>query len=95
MHTQTRFGGRRTLLALSLCGLSFLPAANAVVGDAAAGKAQVAACGACHGQDGASPIDPSYPVLAGQNAKYLERQLAMIQSDQRPIPLMAGQLNGK
>jgi cytochrome c553 len=67
----------------------------AVSGDVAAGEAQAAACGACHGQDGASPIDPSYPVLAGQNELYLLRQLEMIQSDARPIALMAGQLNGK
>jgi cytochrome c553 len=64
-------------------------------GDPEAGKAQTAACAACHGQDGASPIDPSYPVLAGQNEKYLLRQLEMIQSNERMIPLMAGQLNGK
>lgn len=64
-------------------------------GDPEAGKAQTAACAACHGQDGASPIDPSYPVLAGQNEKYLLWQLEMIQSNERMIPLMAGQLNGK
>lgn len=67
----------------------------AVAGDPEAGQAQAAACGACHGQDGASPIDPTYAVLAGQNEKYLLRQLQLIQSDDRPIPLMAGQLNGK
>jgi len=69
--------------------------AAAVTGDVEAGKAQSAACGACHGQDGASPIDPSYPVLAGQSAVYLLRQLNAIQSNTREIPLMAGQLNGK
>jgi len=64
-------------------------------GDADAGKAQAAACGACHGQDGATPIDPTYPNLAGQNEKYLLNQLKMIQDNSRNIPLMAGQLNGK
>ena len=39
-------------------------------GNPDAGEAQAAACGACHGQDGASPIDPSYPHLAGQNERY-------------------------
>jgi len=72
-----------------------VPVAAQVSGDAEAGKAQVAACGACHGQDGASPIDPTYPVLAGQNEKYLLNQLQMIQDNSRSIPLMAGQLNGK
>lgn len=64
-------------------------------GDPDAGEAQSATCAACHGQDGATPIDPSYPVLAGQNEKYLLRQLELIQSNDRAIPLMAGQLTGK
>lgn len=64
-------------------------------GDPEAGKARAVTCAACHGPDGASPIDPTYPVLAGQNEKYLLRQLEAIQSDARSIPLMAGQLTGK
>jgi len=64
-------------------------------GDAAAGEALSVACGACHGQDGATGLDPSYPNLAGQNEKYLLYQLTLIQSDVRAIPLMAGQLVGK
>lgn len=61
--------------------------------DPEAGKAGSAACGACHGQDGATPIDPGYPVLAGQNSNYLFRQLQMIKSGERPVPLMTGQLD--
>ncbi len=64
-------------------------------GDAAAGSGAAAPCSACHGQDGATGLDPSYPNLAGQNEAYLFAQLQMIQDDRRPIPLMAGQLNGK
>lgn len=64
-------------------------------GDPEAGKAQAVVCGACHGQDGATGIDPSYPNLAGQNARYLGAQLRMIQDGRRNIPLMAGQLTGK
>lgn len=64
-------------------------------GDPEAGQAQAAPCGACHGQDGATGIDPTYPNLAGQNEKYLLRHLQMIQDGRRNIPLMAGQLNGK
>jgi len=81
------------LMVVLLAGVS--GTAAAVTGDVEAGKAQAVACGACHGQDGATPLDPSYPVLAGQSALYLKRQLEMIQSDARSIPLMAGQLNGK
>ena len=69
--------------------------AAAVTGDVEAGRAQAAACGACHGQDGATPLDPSYPALAGQNARYLQHQLTLVQSGERAIPLMAGQLDGK
>ena len=64
-------------------------------GDPAAGQAQAAACAACHGQDGATGLDPSYPNLAGQNERYLTTQLMMIRDGGRAIPLMAGQLNGK
>ena len=59
------------------------------------GKTQAAPCAACHGQDGATGLDGTYPNLAGQNQKYLRRQLLMIQAGTREIPLMAGQLNGK
>lgn len=71
------------------------PLAQGAEGDAQAGEAQAASCAACHGQDGASPIDPTYPTLAGQSERYLLRQLELIQSGDRPVPLMAGQLDGK
>ncbi len=64
-------------------------------GNAEAGKAQSIVCAACHGQDGASGIDPTYPNLAGQNERYLYRQLQMIQTGARAIVLMTGQLIGK
>ena len=64
-------------------------------GDAEAGAAQAVTCAACHGQDGATAIDPSYPNLAGQSAKYLNRQLQMFQSGERDVPLMTAQLIGK
>lgn len=64
-------------------------------GDPLAGEAQAPVCAACHGQDGATGIDPSYPNLAGQNEKYLYNQLRMIQNGDRAIILMTGQLIGK
>ena len=63
-------------------------------GDPEAGKALAATCAACHGQDGASPIQPAYPVLAGQNERYLLRQLELIKANERPVPEMAGILAG-
>ncbi len=64
-------------------------------GDPVAGQAQSLACSACHGMDGATGLDPTYPNLAGQNEKYLYRQLKLIQSNERVILLMTGQLIGK
>ncbi|AUI85011.1 cytochrome c4 [Vibrio azureus] len=43
-------------------------------GNIEAGKAKSQTCVACHGADGNSPI-AMYPKLAGQHAKYLEKQL--------------------
>jgi cytochrome c553 len=64
-------------------------------GDPAAGESQAAACAACHGQDGATGLDPTYPNLAGQNEKDLTHQLMAIRDGDRNIALMAGQLTGK
>jgi cytochrome c553 len=76
--------------------IAVLGAAQAnAAGDPERGKAQIAACAACHGQDGATGLDPTYPNLAGQNEIYTTRQLRMIQSNDRNIALMAGQLTGK
>ncbi|MEM7078850.1 MAG: c-type cytochrome [Pseudomonadota bacterium] len=78
-----------------LIGLLSVTAPALAAGNAAAGEAQAAPCSGCHGADGATGLDPSYPNLAGQNEKYLLRQLQMIQSEERNILLMAGQLAGK
>lgn len=55
---------------------TLLVATHGVVnaGDAAAGKAKAAACGACHSVDGNS-VNPIWPKLAGQNEGYLVKQL--------------------
>lgn len=51
-------------------------------------KAQ--ACAACHGPNGAKPIMPEYPVLAGQHTNYLEHALHEYKSGKRKSPVMAG-----
>jgi cytochrome c553 len=74
-------------------------------GDATAGKSKAAACVACHGEGGNS-IASTFPKLAGQNERYLIKQMKDIQcgalssTDQktqkcsgRPVPTMAGQLD--
>ncbi len=49
-----------------------------------------AQCAACHGKDFKSPIDPSYPKLAGQYADYLAQTLIAYQRGDRKNPIMAG-----
>ena len=51
------------LLTLGVSGIA-QAAGTAVVGDAAAGQAKTAVCGACHGPDGNS-MAPNFPKLAG------------------------------
>ncbi len=58
-------------------------------GDAAAGKAKSAACAACHGPDGNSAA-PTFPKLAGQSERYLNKQIHDIKSKARSVPAMAG-----
>jgi len=57
-----------------------------VVGTAAAGGAETykaKACFSCHGADAKSPIMPTYPKLAGQNADYVYNQMMDIKSGKR------------
>lgn len=68
------------------------PAAEEVAlkpGDATAGQAKAAACGACHGMDGNS-TDPQYPKLAGQSEQYIVRQLENFKNGKRQNPIMLG-----
>ena len=65
-----------------------------LTGDPAAGKDSSVACGACHGVDGNSAA-PTFPKLAGQGQRYLVKQMKDIRDGARPVPTMAGQLDGK
>lgn len=78
---------------VAIAGLTLSHGALAESGDAAAGGKLTTACQACHGTDG-NGLAPNYPNIAGQNERYLFRQLQMIQTEERSAPLMAGQLNG-
>jgi cbb3-type cytochrome c oxidase subunit III len=65
------------------------PSAGPILGDAKAGEAKAAACGACHGMDGNS-ADKTYPKLAGQNEAYIARQIKLFQSQKRQNAIMMG-----
>lgn len=68
-----------------------LAATTAQAADRAAGeKLAQAQCAACHGKDFASPVDPTYPKLAGQYSDYLEHALRAYQTGARKNAIMAG-----
>jgi cytochrome c553 len=69
-------------------------AQSGIAADAAAGKSNAVVCSACHGADGNSAV-PSFPKLAGQGEAYLVKQMKDIRDGARPVPTMAGQLDGK
>ena len=71
-------------IAMLACCAHAIAQAPAASGDVA-GKAQV--CAACHGPKGNS-TDPQYPVLAGQNARYIYLQLKDFQEGRRHDPQM-------
>jgi len=60
----------------------------AIAGDAQAGKAMSAVCGACHGPEGIG-VAPNFPNLAGQPAAYLYVQLMAFKGGHRSDPVMA------
>ncbi len=66
---------------------------NAQAGDAAAGSAKAATCGACHGPDGNS-FAPNFPKIAGQGERYLVKQITEIKSGVRQVPEMTGFVMG-
>ncbi|HSC82422.1 MAG TPA: c-type cytochrome [Pseudomonas sp.] len=67
-------------------------AADAIVGDAKAGQAKTAVCGACHGPDGNSAA-PNFPKLAGQGERYLLKQIHDIKGGKRQVLEMTGILD--
>ena len=78
------------LLTLGVTGVA-QAAGTALVGDAAAGQAKTAVCGACHGPDGNS-MAPNFPKLAGQGDRYLLKQLHEIKDGKRQVLEMTGLL---
>lgn len=83
---------KKMIVLLLCCAVSF----GAVAGNIDAGKAlsDKYSCAACHGKDLGSPIDPSYPKLAGQHKDYLEHALITYKrgdgANGRNNPIMGG-----
>ncbi len=80
--------GRALIVVVSLLGGTLVHAG----GDAEAGKAKAMVCGGCHGMDGNSGV-ADFPKLAGQNERYLAKQIRDIKGDadgvRRAVPVMA------
>lgn len=83
---------RHVMAFAALVGVGFAQAEAPVdfkPGDATAGLAKAATCGACHGVDG-NPSMSQYPKLAGQNEDYIARQVTLFKTNKRSNPVMMG-----
>lgn len=74
------------LIVLSLS----LPLSALAAGNATEGAKKAETCKACHGEGGAKPIQPDYPVLAGQHSDYLVAALNQYKSGKRKNASMNG-----
>lgn len=76
---------KRLLMLLCLAGT--IP--SAALADAASAKEKASTvCVACHGADGNSAVNPLWPMLAGQTARYIYLQLRDFKEGRRADPLM-------
>jgi cytochrome c553 len=58
-------------------------------GSLEAGTQKARACQVCHGRGGHS-TNPTYPILAGQHAAYIQKQLRAFRAGTRKDPIMNG-----
>jgi cytochrome c553 len=69
-------------LTLVLGGCMTAASATAQEGSVEAGRTKSMTCAACHGVDGNS-VTPDWPMLAGQHASYIVRQLRAFKNGER------------
>ncbi len=87
--TFSKFTAILILCAAGLLGTAAFAADDGIVGDASAGEAKAAVCGACHGIDGKA-LQAEFPNLAGQGAGYIAKQLSNYKSGERENAIMLG-----
>jgi cytochrome c553 len=76
--------------AMAACAVAMNSAARA---DVEAGHAKVKQiCAACHGEQGNKPLQPEYPILAGQHADYLLKALHDYKNKARKNVIMQAQV---
>ncbi len=76
------------LTIMSVCGILSAGAADSI-----AGKQKALSCAGCHGVNGLSN-NPEWPNLAGQKAKYLEKQIIAFRDGKREDPMMSQIVKG-
>ena len=72
-------------LGFSLLGINHAMAEGSIE----AGTEKARACQVCHGKGGHS-TNPTYPILAGQHAAYIQKQLRAFRAGTRKDPIMNG-----
>ncbi len=82
-----------TALVVGLVSYNATAGGNVASGEALAKKYS---CAACHGANFDTPIDPSYPKLAGQHPDYIAHSLVAYKrgdgANGRNNPIMSGQV---
>lgn len=78
---------KTTAIAMAIAGL--MSGAQLASADEGADLYASKGCAACHGADANTPIMPTYPKLAGQNAEYALQQMKDIKSGARANGLSA------
>jgi len=76
-----------------LCASALVAATTVPAQTTAPAPAKAEVCAACHGPGGRS-IQPQYPILAGQTARYLDLQLRDFQAGRRTNELMTPMVAG-
>ncbi|HEY0586093.1 MAG TPA: cytochrome c [Pseudoduganella sp.] len=74
---------KKLIIALFCSAVSFSALAGGNIENGKA-LAEKYSCAACHGKDYNSPIDPSYPKLAGQHKDYLQHALTAYKRGDAP-----------
>ena len=74
---------KKLMIALFCSAVSFSALAGGNIENGKA-LAEKYSCAACHGKDYNTPIDPSYPKLAGQHKDYLQHALTAYKRGDAP-----------
>lgn len=93
MNVESRTRRPATMLRVAIAVLA-LAAATARAGDPQAGEESAQTCAGCHGLNGLSESQPSYPVIAGQYEDYLVHALQAYRSGRRENAIMNGIAGG-